>query len=161
MEKFSKAFKVGTKVHLEGDSGYREVMEVHETRKWVRIKGLAGLFQRGHIEHYTNCDSVLTVPLHTTFIEDRVAALFARESVNSCGEFNERNNMSYLNVADIVDAADWGVHMVSRALDGLLVKGYITCTGKSDLGSHQNDFSANPSEYRKNGALKHLVTKEQ
>ena len=55
MKKFNKNYRVGTKVLLKGFyHKYFEVTEIHETRNWIKLKGLQGSFQTGHIAKYTN-----------------------------------------------------------------------------------------------------------
>ncbi len=57
MKKFNKAFKTNkTKVKLFNDSDFYLIDEIHETRKWIKIKGFTGSFQRGHVESYTNTE---------------------------------------------------------------------------------------------------------
>ena len=53
LEKFDKRFKPGTKV-LVKNWGWKVVEEIHETRKWIRIVGLVGSFQRGDVLKFTN-----------------------------------------------------------------------------------------------------------
>lgn len=53
MKKFDKRVKPGTKV-LVKNWGWKVVEEIHETRKWVRIVGLVGSFQREDVLKFTN-----------------------------------------------------------------------------------------------------------
>ena len=55
MKKFNKLFKVGTKVIISGE--WYSVTEVHETRNWIKVDGLDGSFQRGHVAKFSNKDS--------------------------------------------------------------------------------------------------------
>jgi hypothetical protein len=54
MLKISPKIVVGTKVKLEHSSEWFEVSHVHETRFWIKVKGLEGSFQKGHIVCFTN-----------------------------------------------------------------------------------------------------------
>lgn len=161
MKTFNKAFKVGTKVRFPGESVFWEVLDVHETRKWISIKGLMGSFPRGDIEEYSNRPDVPTAYIHITPKERQLALLFSDTSVDTCGEFNEHNNMSYLNAEDISDALGWDMGRVGGVVSRLLAKGLITDTAESGRIAHLNDFSANPSVYLTLKDLKHAVTKEQ
>lgn len=53
MKKFDRRVKIGTLV-LVKNWGWKVVEEIHETRKWVRIVGLVGSFQRGDVLKFTN-----------------------------------------------------------------------------------------------------------
>ena len=52
MKLFSKSFKIGTKVRILGQ--WYSVIEISEGRRWIKVNGIAGSFQRGHIEKYSN-----------------------------------------------------------------------------------------------------------
>lgn len=55
MKKFNKNIKENqTRVQIDGQTGWHLVTEVHETRRWVKVDGLAGSFQRVHVTKYTN-----------------------------------------------------------------------------------------------------------
>ena len=54
MQRFNKQFKIGTKVLLEGNKNFSTVVEVHETRKWIKVNDYNGSFQRVHVTKYTN-----------------------------------------------------------------------------------------------------------
>lgn len=63
MKKFNKSFVSGqTKVQLSGEYGYRMVKEVNETRNLIKVDGLSGSFQRGHIITFTNKANVEMYP---------------------------------------------------------------------------------------------------
>ena len=53
MLKFDKRVKIGTRV-LVKNWGWKVVEEIHSTRKWVRIVGLVGSFQRSDVLKFTN-----------------------------------------------------------------------------------------------------------
>ncbi len=53
MLKFDKRVKIGTLV-LVKNWGWKVVEEIHPTRKWVRIVGLVGSFQRSDVLKFTN-----------------------------------------------------------------------------------------------------------
>lgn len=82
MEKFNSLFVAGqTKVQLPGEYGYRLVKEVHETRKWIKVDGIEGSFQRGHINAFTNKPSVEMFPaLDDLYITDAYGSVYERRS---------------------------------------------------------------------------------
>jgi len=55
MTKFSKSFVANkTRVVVFGHAVSSVVTEIHETRNWIKVQGLMGSFQRGHIQSFTN-----------------------------------------------------------------------------------------------------------
>jgi hypothetical protein len=52
MRKFEKKIKIGTKVEI--NEKWYVVKEVHDTRNWIKVSGLDGSFQRGHVAHFSN-----------------------------------------------------------------------------------------------------------
>ncbi len=52
MQKIPKNIKVGTKVKLDNEHWYVVTEIVHE--KWIKVEGIVGQFQFGHILKYTN-----------------------------------------------------------------------------------------------------------
>ena len=56
MKKFNKSFMAGrTIVQFFGKSSrWHIVTEVHETKNWIKVKDLAGSFQREHVQSYSN-----------------------------------------------------------------------------------------------------------
>ena len=52
MEKFNRSYKVGQFVQLVGDETNQiyKISEIHNTRKWIKLEGLLGSFQKGHIK---------------------------------------------------------------------------------------------------------------
>jgi len=54
MKKFNSLFKTGTKVQIEGISGWYTVKYIHPNQLWITIEGIAGSHQRGHITKFTN-----------------------------------------------------------------------------------------------------------
>ena len=61
MKKFSKAYKIGTKVQFDAqhDNEWYTIHDICETRKWIQVtdsKGIkiCGSHQVGHIIRYTN-----------------------------------------------------------------------------------------------------------
>lgn len=62
MQKFNKSFIPGkTAIQVIGDPDgpfvWRTVTEVHETKNWIKVEGLVGSFQRGHVNAFTNSKS--------------------------------------------------------------------------------------------------------
>ena len=65
MLKINKKIKVGTRVLLICDPEQnilREVIEINDTRVNLKVKCLAGSFQRGHIKRFTNKEQVTACP---------------------------------------------------------------------------------------------------
>jgi len=55
MIKFNKLFNTKTtRVKVGHLSKWFKVIEIHETRNWIKVNGLCGSFQRGHIVKFTN-----------------------------------------------------------------------------------------------------------
>ena len=55
MKNFDKRFKCGTLVLLEGDTQWRKVVEIHESRKHIKVEnGYGGSWQRGHVVRFSN-----------------------------------------------------------------------------------------------------------
>lgn len=55
MKKFNKSFVANqTKVLIEGQEIWRMVTEINDTRVNIKVSGLVGSFQRGHVEKFTN-----------------------------------------------------------------------------------------------------------
>ena len=54
MKKFNRQVKVGTNVMMHGEGGYREVIYVSEGRQWIKVRGIEGSHQAGHIVKYAN-----------------------------------------------------------------------------------------------------------
>jgi hypothetical protein len=50
MKKFDRHFKIGTQVLI--NETWCKIIEIHETRNWVKVDKWAGFFQRGHILKY-------------------------------------------------------------------------------------------------------------
>lgn len=54
MRRFERPIQLGTKVKISGITHWKEVIAFHNDRKLITVKGMAGQFQRGHVESYTN-----------------------------------------------------------------------------------------------------------
>ena len=54
MQKFNKLFTINTYVQIAGSNGFHKIKEIDKTRKWIKIVGYEGSFQRGHITRFTN-----------------------------------------------------------------------------------------------------------
>lgn len=52
MKKFDNRVKVGTWVMV--NSKWYIVKEIHATRQWIKVEGLVGSFQTGHVEKFSN-----------------------------------------------------------------------------------------------------------
>ena len=53
MRKFNRLF-IAEKTKVKFNGKWYLIKEVHETRKWVKLHGLEGSFQREHFTHCTN-----------------------------------------------------------------------------------------------------------
>lgn len=53
MKKFNTLFNTTT-TSVKINGSWYKVSEVHPTKYWIKVKGLLGSFQRGHIESFTN-----------------------------------------------------------------------------------------------------------
>lgn len=53
MKKFNKLFNTTT-TFVKTNGAWYKVSEIHETRLWIKVEGLAGSFQRAHIKKFTN-----------------------------------------------------------------------------------------------------------
>ena len=54
MKKFNKLFAAGTLVRVHGENEHRRIKEVHSSRNCIKVEGVAGWLQRGHIVSFTN-----------------------------------------------------------------------------------------------------------
>ena len=53
MKKFNQKYNTETtRVKINGE--WRKVKEIDETRQWIKVKGLEGSFQLGHVETFSN-----------------------------------------------------------------------------------------------------------
>ena len=63
MKRFESPIVEGTKVQVVGRTGWYSIYEIENDRKLVKISGLAGSFQSGHILKYSNkgviCDALI------------------------------------------------------------------------------------------------------
>jgi len=87
----------------------------------------------------------------------KAATIFAKASIDSCGEFNEVENMSYYNAKDLADEIGLSLNAVGGVMTSLISKGLIVDECESSRGSEYNDFSAIPDVYLEFAELKHLV----
>ena len=100
MKKFNKQVKVGTKVMISGEYGYREVREVSAGRQWVKVKGIGGSHQTGHIVQYTNKNNVEMYPaFNDLYIIDQYDSVYERKgTVNMfVGKLNGRTKEQFLD----------------------------------------------------------------
>jgi len=93
-----------------------------------------------------------------TTLETQVATLFAEHSEWSCGCFEDGQNLSYMNAADLAEETGYGLQKVGGIMSSLLAKGLITDMQESVRGADINDFIGDPEEYLKYEELKGLVT---
>jgi hypothetical protein len=55
MKKFNKLYNIKTtKVKIPGMEKWYKVKEIDSTRQWIKLEGLEGSFQVGHIDKFTN-----------------------------------------------------------------------------------------------------------
>ena len=50
---FNRLFNTET-TYVKIIGKWYKVKEIHETRKWIKVDGLMGSFQKGHVEKFTN-----------------------------------------------------------------------------------------------------------
>lgn len=100
MKKFNKLFVAGqTKVQLSGEYGFRLVKEVHETRNWIKVDGLCGSFQRGHIITFTNKANVEMYPaIDDLYLADQYGSVYERGRKENVfiGKLNGRTLKQFL-----------------------------------------------------------------
>lgn len=100
MKKFNKLFSVETtKVQVAGEHGFRNIKEIHETRKWIKVEGLEGSLQRGHIVSFTNKDAVEMYPaVDDLYYWDQYGSVYERtENGNEfVGKLNGRTIKEFL-----------------------------------------------------------------
>jgi len=93
-----------------------------------------------------------------TSLEVKVATLFANTSTDICGEFNEDNNLSYMNARDIADETGMSLQAVGGVMASLSNKSIIVDTEESTRGVSINDFIGSPEVFTDYDELKHLAT---
>ncbi|EOW9469110.1 hypothetical protein ACOCGZ_003066 [Vibrio cholerae] len=100
MKKFNKSFVSGqTKVQLSGEYGYRMVKEVNETRNLIKVDGLSGSFQRGHIITFTNKANVEMYPaIDDLYLTDQYGSVYERGDRENIfiGKLNGRTLKQFL-----------------------------------------------------------------
>ena len=81
MKKFNAAVKVGTKVRVEGEYGYRVVKSLNTSRTLIEVQGLAdSSHQQGHILNYTNRANVEMYPaLEDLYVADAYGSVYERK----------------------------------------------------------------------------------
>jgi hypothetical protein len=52
MKRFNKTWKIGDFVKIIGSSDKEkfQIVEIHETRNWIKISGISGSFQQSHVK---------------------------------------------------------------------------------------------------------------
>lgn len=95
MKKFNKNFVAGaTWVQLQGEYGYRLVKSLSESRLFIKVHGLEGEFQRGHVITYTNNkDKVTAYPaLEDIYLADQYGSVYKRgtNQLHFVGKLNGR-----------------------------------------------------------------------
>ena len=95
MKKFNRNYVAGqTKVQLSGEYGYRLVSDVDSTRNWIKVEGLTGSFQVGHVNTYTNKSDVNMYPaVEDMYTSDQYGSVYKRgENANIfVGKLNGRS----------------------------------------------------------------------
>ena len=62
MNKFNRSVTLSSRVRLPGETGYRAIKAIHESRQWIEVEGLEGSFQVGHIAQFTNRNTAPAYP---------------------------------------------------------------------------------------------------
>lgn len=100
MKKFNKLFSVEkTKVRVAGEYGFRNIKEIHEGRKWIKVEGLKGSFQRDDIITFTNKVTVEMYPaIEDLYYWDQCGSVFERTSSGKkfIGKLNGRTIKEFL-----------------------------------------------------------------
>jgi hypothetical protein len=84
MRKIDSRVKAGTRVRLHGNATWYTVESVCETRKWLKVVELAGSFQNGHIDAFSNKglndqESIIGREFTITSFDEDVAEVFRVE----------------------------------------------------------------------------------
>jgi len=53
MKKFNQKYNTET-TYAKINGEWRKVKEIDETRQWIKVHGVEGSFQRGHVEKFSN-----------------------------------------------------------------------------------------------------------
>ena len=86
MKAFNKSVKVGTKVMLPGEYGYRTVTAINKGRFLIEVEGVAGSHQAGHIISYSNRANVEMFPaLDDLYVSDAYGSVYERR--DDCNMF--------------------------------------------------------------------------
>ena len=103
MKQFNKNVSLETKVQLPGEYGYRNIKEIHDTRNWIKIEGIEGSFQIGHILGYTNKSNVEMYPaLDDLYTTDQYGAVYERRADGNhfIGKLNGRTLKKFISDQD-------------------------------------------------------------
>ena len=85
-----------------------------------------------------------------------VLRAFAQVSIDSCGQFNDDENMSWANAQDIAEETGLSIFSASGVMGSLTYKGWIMDSGDSPRGAKINDFTASPKMFADHNDLKDL-----
>jgi len=106
MKKFNKLFNIETtKVQIAGEYGFRKVNDIHDTRKWIKVDGIDGFFQRDDVIEFTNTRDVDMYPaIEDLYYWDNCGSVFER-TINGkefIGKLNGRSIKQFLiDISDL------------------------------------------------------------
>lgn len=92
-----------------------------------------------------------------TDLEVKVATAFAQESLNTCGCFDENENISYMNVRDLVEETGLTKHVVAGVMSALNKKLLICDCMESYRKANINDWIGCPETFLLYPQLSKLV----
>ena len=100
MRKSNKLFTESTKVQVAGEYGYRNIASIHSSRQWIRVDGIEGSHQRGHIAAFTNAETPEMYPaLEDLYITDQYGSVFERayDANYHIGKLNGRTLKQFIS----------------------------------------------------------------
>ena len=100
MKKFNKLFTESTKVQVAGEYGYRNITSIHPSRQWIRVEGIEGSHQRGHIVAFTNAAAPEMYPaLEDLYITDQYGSVYEKGAFENyhIGKLNGRTLKQFIS----------------------------------------------------------------
>ena len=100
MKKFNKLFAAGTLVRVHGENEHRRIKEVHSSRNCIKVEGIEGSHQRGHIAAFTNAAAPEMYPaLEDLYITDQYGSVFERayDANYHIGKLNGRTLKQFIS----------------------------------------------------------------
>ena len=88
----------------------------------------------------------------------QILTIIAESSSDSCGSFEDEENMSYNNAKDLAEETGMKLQAIGGVMSSLTEIFLISDTGESARGDRLNDFVGNPQVYLDYPQVAHLVT---